>query len=165
MRVRLVLVLAVALGPMSAFSAELPAACKPLMAAMEKSVRADHSTTTQTGKEIVTGITAGGANYIQMGGKWRKSPMTAAQNIQRSQENLRNAKVYTCQPAGELMVDGTPGTKYLAHTESDFGTVDSVIVVGKGNSLVLQVENITKFDGRANHYVTKYTYGSIKAPM
>src|ERR1022692_4112065 len=91
-------------GLSAARAAELSAECKPVFAAMEKSLQVDHTAVTTRGADTVRGVTVGGAIWLQVGGSWRKSAMTAQDTIANSRENLKDAKQYTCKSAPDSVI-------------------------------------------------------------
>lgn len=146
-------------------SAEPGAGCAPVLKAMAKTLQADHSTISQNGTDISSGITAGGVNYLQVRGAWKVSPLTPQDNQKRSDENLRNAKSYTCQALSDSIVDGVAAANYRAHTESEDAVVDTTISIAKGTGLAIRVENSMDTGGGTKaHYVTRYSYSGIHAP-
>jgi hypothetical protein len=135
-----------------ALAAEPGPTCAPVLKAMARTLVADHSAVTQAGDHSGSGITASGVNYMQIGGKWMVSPLSPQDNQKRSDENLRNAKVYTCQALPDS-------------TESDDAVVDSTLSIIKSTGLALQVENtVDAGGGTKNHYSTRYSYTGIHAP-
>lgn len=148
----------------AARGAELSANCKPVFAAMEKSILANHETTTTRGAEILHGVTVDGAVYLQVRGAWRKSPISAQDNIAMSRENLKDANEYSCKALPDSVVDGTPVANYAAHTVNDGAVIDTRVAVAKGSGLAVSVENRLSGD-TAGAVVTKYSYGNVKAPI
>jgi hypothetical protein len=148
-----------------ALAAEPGPTCAPVLKAMARTLVADHSAVTQAGDHSGTGITASGVNYMQIGGKWMVSPLSPQDNQKRSDENLRNAKVYTCQALPDSTVDGVAVANYRMRTESDDAVVDSTLSIIKSTGLALQVENtVDAGGGTKNHYSTRYSYTGIHAP-
>jgi hypothetical protein len=154
-----------AINATTTFAAEPGASCAPILKAMTKTLVADHSTLSQEGDRTSSGITAGGVNYLQIGGTWKVSPLSPQDNQKRSQENLRNAKSYTCQALADSMLDGVAVANYRTHTESEDGVVDSSIAIAKSTGLALRVENTMDMGGGTKaHYITRYGYTGIQAP-
>ena len=81
--------------------------CKPVTDAMLKMVTTPHHTVSTDGSQT-TGETIGIDNtmYVRIRGVWRKSPMTPQDQLQQEQENIRNAKVYTCAKLRSETVNG-----------------------------------------------------------
>jgi hypothetical protein len=132
---------------------------------MAKTLQADHSTTTQTGNATVSGITAGGVNYLQVGGAWRVSPLSPQDNQKRSDDNLRAAKSVTCQALPDSTIDGQEVANYKTHTEGQEAVVESTVSIAKSTGLALRVENAMAIDsGPMNRYTTRYSYTGIHAP-
>ena len=162
MRVNLLLVPVLAVVSATAAGAQLSAACKPVFAAMEKTVQTDHGTTSTRSGQTIHGITAGGVNYLQIGDVWRKSRLSAQDNIERSRENLKDAKEYTCKPLPDSNVGGVAVANYATHTVGDV-VIDNTISIDKRTGMAVTVTSDFKEDG--THVVTQYTYGGIKAPL
>ena len=147
-----------------AHGAELSGDCKPVAAAMEKSVQADHATTTTRGADTMQGITVGGAIYVQSKGAWHKSPMTVQDNLAMSRDNLKAAQEYSCKALPDSVVDGTAVANFTTHTVNSGTVVDSRIAIAKATGLAVSVEN--RLSGDANAVmVTHYRYGNVKAPL
>jgi hypothetical protein len=154
---------AISLTP--ALSAEPGPGCAPIVKAMEKTLQVDHSAVTQMGGRTSTGITAGGVNYLQIDGVWKVSPISPQDNLKRSEENMHNAKAYTCQALPDSTIDGVAVANYRTHTEGQDAVVDSTISISKSTGLALSIENEMDTGGGAkNHYVTRYSYTGIHAP-
>ena len=147
-------------------AAELSAECKPVFAAVEKSLQIDHTTVSTRGADTLHGVTVGGAMWLQVGGgSWRKSSMTVQDNLAQSRENLKNAKEYTCKSAPDSVVDGIPVTNWATRTVNDDTTIETRIAIAKGSGLVVSVENRRSGEGSTSNVVSKYGYGNVKAPI
>ena len=146
-------------------SAEPGPGCTPVLKAMAKTLQADHSAITQIGGRTSTGITAGGVDYLQIGGAWKVSPLSPQDNQKRSDENLRSAKTYTCQALPDSMIDGVTAANYRTHTEGDDAVVNSTVSIAKSSGLALRVESdIDTGGGNKAHYITRYSFTGIQAP-
>ena len=159
-----VLIAALAAGAAAAHGAELTAECRPLMAAMEKSIQTDHTTTTTHGAQVMKGVTVGGAIYVQSHGAWVKSPITVQDNLAMSRENLKDATEFSCKLLPDSVIDGTPVTNYATHNSSPDTVMDSRIAIAKGTGLAVRVEN-RPADDPGGTMVTTYSYGNVKAPI
>ena len=148
----------------SARAAELSTDCKPVFAAMEKSIQANHTTITTRGADVLHGVTVDGAVYMQVGGAWRKSGISAQDNIAMSRENLKAAKEYSCKALPDSVVDGTPVANFATHTVNDDVVIDTRVAVAKGTGLAMSIETRRPGDPRGD-VVTRYGYGSVKAPI
>jgi len=162
MRLRIILFPAFVALSAPAFGADLSGACKPLMAAMEKTILTDHATTTTRGTLTMHGVTAGGVSYLQFNGVWKKSPMTPQDNIKQSRENLQNAKEYSCKPLPDSMIGGVAVANFATHTDGDT-VIDNTISIDKRTGLAVTV--VTDMKEEKMHVVTQYTHGGIKPPM
>jgi hypothetical protein len=155
---------AFALASAGAGAAELSADCKAVSAAMEKTIGTDHTTAIVRNGVTSHGVTAGGVNYVEIKGAWRKSPMSAKDMIAQEHENIRDAKEYRCQRVGDAMVDGVPVTVYKTHTVTDSATDEGTIAIARGTGLAVQVEGDLKGDANFK-FVAHYGYGNVKPPM
>jgi hypothetical protein len=162
MRRNILLVPVLALASASAVGAQLSGACQPVFAAMEKTMRADHATSTTRAGESLHGITVGGVNYLQMQGVWKKSPMSVQDNIDRSHENLKNATEYSCKPLPDSTVNGVAVANYATHTVGG-AVIDNTISIDRRTGLAVTVTTDIKDSG--SHVVTQYSYSGIKAPI
>ena len=148
-----------------ALSAEPGPACAPILKAMAKTLQTDHATVTLIDNRTSNGITAGGVNYLQIDGKWKVSGMSPRDNQQTSDENLRNAKSYTCQALPDSTVDGLAATSYKTHTVAEEAVVDSIVSISKATGLALRVDNtIDAGAGTKRSYSTRYSYEGVRAP-
>jgi hypothetical protein len=139
--------------------------CAPILSAMAKTLQVDHATLTQSNGQTMHGITADGVNYIQIDNAWKVSQLTVKENQARSDENLRNAKSYTCQSMPDSSVDGVAVANYRTRTESDGTVVESKISISKASGLAILVENDLDSGGSIkSHYVTHYSYTGVHAP-
>jgi hypothetical protein len=161
---RFLLVIAI-FGTVSATAAVPGPGCTPILSAMAKTLQVDHATLTQSNGQTSHGITAGGVNYLQIDNAWRVSSFSPKENQARSDENLRNAQIYTCQSMPDSSVDGVAVANYRTRTESDGTVVESKISISKASGLAIQVENdLNSGDSIKSHYVTHYSYTGIQAP-
>jgi hypothetical protein len=153
-----VLTLTVCAGPAYA---QGPAACKPVSAAMTKLFTTDHADTTTSSGTTSQAITAGGVIYVQVKGVWRKSPMTAQDMSKQEEENIRDAKAYTCQ----AQPDDAGAAVYKTHSESDAGVSDGKIWISKATGLPVKTEGDLLAAGQKIHMSTVYAYTNIHAPI
>lgn len=158
----IVFIAAVAMPPVMA--AEISAACKPLLSAMQKTVLSDHTATSTQGGTTVKGITVGGVTYLQMHGKWITSKYTPQDAQKQSEENLREAKLYTCEKIADSTIDGVAVDNYRAHSESEDATTDSTISIAKSSGLAVRVDSDIDVGSVKHHYTTNYSYTNVRAP-
>ena len=158
------MIVAMLVVPVMAGAAELSPACQPIVAAMEKSLVADHNTATTRAGQISHGVTIGGVNYIEVRGTWRKSPLTPQDSITQTRENLKDAKSFTCSSLPDSVLNGVSVSNYSARTVTEDDTTESKISISKTTGRAVQVENDNK-SVRNAHYITQYSYDNVKAPM
>jgi hypothetical protein len=163
---RITAVLAMLVAAATAVPAAEPGpACAPVLKAMTRTLETDHATVSTSNGETNNGITAGGVNYLQVGGAWRMSGLPPRDNQQRFAQNLRNAKFFTCQPLPDSTLEGAPVFSYRTITETDDAVTESTVSLLKSSGLAVAVENTTtERNGPKSHYVTKYSYTGIRAP-
>jgi hypothetical protein len=147
----------------SATAAEPGPACAPILKAMAKTIAVDHATVSQSNGHTSNGITAGGVSYLQIDGVWKLSALSPKDNQARSDENLKNAKSYTCQALPDSTIDGVLVANYQTRTETEDTVVESKIALSKATGLAIQVDNYIG-EGNKSHYSTRYTYSGIHAP-
>jgi hypothetical protein len=161
---RLLSVALVFAASVNVFAQKSPA-CKPGLDAMEKVITVDHSTTTQIDGRVLEGITSGNVSYLKVGGKWMKNPSSPQESLQREQENIRNAKVYTCQALADSSVNGTSALVIRAHSESDAGVADVTVWISKSTGLPLKLEEDLVANGGKRHISNQYGYTNIRPPL
>jgi hypothetical protein len=161
---RLLLIVLALTATVDAMAQKSPA-CKPVLDAMEKVIAVDHSTTSQVDGRVMEGITSGGISYIKLPDKWIKSPSSPQETLKREQENIRDAKVYTCQPLPDASVSGTSALVYRAHSEGASGIADVTLWISKSTGLPLKLEEDLVTDGSKRHISNQYEYANIRAPL
>ncbi len=146
--------------------------CQPTYDAMSKVMSTPtHIYTTMTGvrnnagKHTVEIIYVGGATYVNVGGKWSRSPMTPQQVTQKEEENHKASKT-TCQYLRDEVVDGEAAAVYSTHSERAKPDVksDGQIWISKSKGLPLKNEIDITSDGSTNHHSTRYEYANVQAP-
>ena len=167
------------IGAVSAFAANT---CDALYNAGITSVQTPHhvySTTTHsaetlhqsdtfkrlTGKAMYTGKTEsveaifdGKIEYLQLHGKWKRSPMPQQDMVEAAQEKLKTHPD-TCTFVGDQMVDDQAMSVYKAHNnESD---ANQQVRILKSNGL-MQGGTLTLPDGSVVE--TRYEYSNVQAP-
>ncbi len=149
----------------AASAAEPGSACAPILSAMKRTLEVDHATLTESDGHTMNGITAGGVNYLQIGGVWKVSPISPRDNQQRSDENLRSAKAYLCQSLPGSSMDGVAVANYRTRTETEDAVVESKIAISKLSGLAVEVINdMTAGGSTKSHSRTRYTFTGIHAP-
>jgi len=110
-------------------------------------------------------ISAGGATYILLNGTWRRSPMTTKDALAQMDENLKNAKVFSCQHVGDEPVTGVAAAVYTAHTENGGVKADVRTWIATGSGLVLRTEDdMDTGSGGKSHISVRYDYTNVQAP-
>lgn len=142
--------------------------CKPVTDAMLKMVTTPHHTTMTDGSQP-TGELIGidDTSYVRVRGVWRKSPVTLHDQLQQEQENIRNAKIYTCTKLGAETVNGIAATAYRVHSETpDVGTADGTVWIAGSLGLPVKTdEDFTPSGGSKVHHVMTWDYANVHAPV
>jgi hypothetical protein len=148
--------------------------CKPVYDATDKLMTVpSHGYQTETnpagkGAETTTNaeiIRTGGAIYITIKGKWKKSPMSLADMHAQEEENRKTAKNISCKHLRDESVNGQSAAVYTAHSETDDAKADSQVWISKSKGVLLrQDEDIDTGDGDKTHISIRYEYGNVQAP-
>ncbi|HVZ24138.1 MAG TPA: hypothetical protein VG871_23865 [Vicinamibacterales bacterium] len=138
-------------------------ACDPLYESGIKSVQTPHrvrSTTTGRGGKSASGeaIYAGGVEYLQLGGKWTRSPTPQQDMIEAAQEKLKTHPD-VCTFVGERTEGGEAVSVYKAHSK-ELGT-DQEVRILKSSGLL---EGATMTLPNGSVVETRYEYGNVTAP-
>jgi hypothetical protein len=165
----MVLLATLTLAPAPVWAQKDLAACRPLIEAEKKQIETPHHVYMVDGSGSSAkkheSISAGGVMYIQVGGKWRRSPLSLQDMREQLEQNLATATVYTCQHVGDESVTGTAASVYTAHTENEGVKADVRTWVAKGTGLVLrQEEDMDTGDGEKRHLSLRYEYTNVQAP-
>ena len=157
----------VALLVASSAAAQTSAGCKPLSDAMLKATTTPHhmQSTQSSRPEPGESIMTGDAFYFKYQGAWRKSPMTPADQRKQEEENIKTAKVYTCQLLRTEAVNGVQTVVYKVHTENDTSKADGLVWVAPSLGLPVRSEQDIDAMGPRMHLVTTWDYVNIKAPI
>ena len=143
-------------------------ACKPVTDAMLKMVTTPHHTVSTDGSQT-TGETIGVDNtsYVRIRGVWRRSSMTPQDQLKQEQENITNAKVYTCTKLQSETVNGIAAVAYKVHSETpDVGTADGTVWIAPSLGLPVKTdEDFTPVGGSKVHHAIAWDYTNIHAPV
>ena len=147
--------------------------CKPVYDAVDKLTTVpSHAYQTETnparpgsdagGAEL---ISTGGAVYVMMKGKWKKSPMSMADVHKQEEENLKTAKNISCKHLRDESVKGESAVVYSAHTETEDTKADAQMWISKSKGLLLrQEEDVDIGGGDERHMSIRYEYTNVQAP-
>ena len=110
-------------------------------------------------------ISTGGAIYITMKGKWKKSPMSMAAIHAQEEENWKIAKSISCKHLRDESVKGESATVYSMHSETDHTKADAQVWISKSKGLLLrQEDDLDLGDGDKRHHSIRYEYTNVQAP-
>jgi hypothetical protein len=143
-------------------------ACKPVSDAMLKVVTTPHhAVSTRDGSQRSESIVVDNTSYIQIKGAWRKSPISPHDQLQQEQENIKNAKVYTCTRLRSETVDGIAAVAYHVHSETpDVGTSEGTVWIAPSLGLPVKTEeDITQSMGPKMHVSIAWDYANVHAPV
>jgi hypothetical protein len=160
------------LAPHTAHAQKDVASCKPVFDALEKKQATSyHAYTTMptlaggtpSQREL---IAAGGQNYIQMNGEWKRSPMDQAAMAKQEQDNIRDAKALSCHRLREESVGGVSAIVYAQHSENEDTKSDGQVWIATATGLVVRTETDMSMveGGDTRHMVTRYEYTNVQAP-
>jgi hypothetical protein len=136
--------------------------CKPVIDSMTRVITMDHATSSDIGGKTTKTITAGGVNYVQVSGSWRKSTLGPQDALQQVKDNLRNATAYRCTQLADDAVAGEAAAVYTVHEENPQTKADSKLWISKKTGLPLKSDEDLAGVG---HIATVYSYTDIKAPV
>lgn len=142
--------------------------CKKVMDAGERLTTTPHHgyMTQINGKkqELREDISVDGAIYIQVNGKWRKSPLTVQDRLKQQQENRATAKNTSCRHLRDESVNGEAAEVYSAHAENEGITSDSVVWISKSKNQILRQEDDIDETDTKFHESVRYEYTNVTAP-
>jgi hypothetical protein len=146
--------------------AQTSAACKPVTDAMLKVATTPHHTMANSGtSEAIETIAIDNTTYLKMKGAWRKSPMTPQDQLKQEQENIKNAKVYTCQLLRTESVNGVSTNVYKVHSEAqDAGASDGTVWIAPSLGLPVRSEQVIDTTGSKIHMTITWDFANIHAP-
>ena len=128
---------------------------------MTRSDPADGGKTRQS-EVINTGI----AMYVEVGGKWRISPMSPQGMQDLMIESQKHAKSTSCHLLRDETLGGTGVSVYSMHNETDTGTSDTTLWISKSDGLPLKQEidmDAGSSKGKS-HSEVRFVYTDVKAP-
>lgn len=157
--------------PTTTAAQTIPAGCRPLVDAERKTVMMPHhlySTSGPAGQAAEARaemISVGGASYLLYQGKWMRSPVTPKEELDQVQENISNAKAFSCRRVGAESVGGVPADAYASHDEHDGSVGNARIWVARGSGLVLRIEAVIDTGGGDKQHMSgRYEYTNVRAP-
>jgi hypothetical protein len=151
----------------------IPPACRPLIDAERKQIMTpNHSYWTErTGHPgdpatTLEAISVGGTIYLQIHGRWTRSPSGPKEALQRLDDNLRSATELTCQRVGEESVNGTPAVVYTSHAVNEGVKGDARTWIGISSGLILRQESdMADEDGSIRQHLSmRWEYDGVRAP-
>jgi hypothetical protein len=168
---RLLATVCIVSSPALARAQTIPAACRPVIDAGRKTITtAHHAYSTETARaeqktRTTEGITVGDAMYVQVNGKWRRSPVTAKQLLATMDKSLATVTAYSCTRVGDEAERGTAAAVYTTHMETENIKADARVWIAKGSGLVLRTEEDHDLGGGDKRHVsTRYDYTNVQAP-
>lgn len=143
------------------------AACKPVTDAMLKVVTTPHHARSTDGPQSNETIVADNTTYVLIKGVWHRSPMTPQEQLKQEQENIKDAKVYTCTMLRAETVNGIAAVAYKVPSETpDAGNSDGIVWIAPSLGLPVKTdEDLTLFGGSKRHISITWDYTNIHAPV
>jgi hypothetical protein len=168
----LVSVLVLAATPAFGRAQTIPPACRPLVDAERKEIMTPHhlyqterSARPGDKERSVEGISVDGVTYIQVSGKWRRSPLSPKDALEQMNRNLTTATAFSCVHVGDESVGGAATAVYTAHTENEGVKADARTWVAKGTGLILRTEEDVDIGvGDKRHISIRYEHTNVQAP-
>lgn len=155
-----------------ALAATLSAECKVVVDASKKQITTpSHAYSTSTGlpgqkaPKTYEAIYVGDANYILVGGKWRRGKLSMQDALQMKDDNIRNATSFTCTYLRDDAVNGESAALYSADSTNEGIRSIGQIWISKSSGLPLKIEQDQDADSAGKfHMSTRYEYGNVQAP-
>jgi hypothetical protein len=149
-------------------------ACSAVNDALMKLMQTPNHSFTESSGAIASGktrtserIATAGAAYIQVSGKWRKSTMTPAEELQMQKDAVKDRKNGICQYVRDESIQGEAAALYSTHKEDDAGKSDTQLWISRKRGLPLrQVVHLAVGGGKMgeSQVTTRYEYENVKAP-
>jgi len=164
---------AVALIPIATHALAEDATCASVFNAGERTMQTpNHQYATQTGgpygaqgKHVET-IHLDGVSYIQVDGRWHKSPLDRQAMMAQERENRRNARNVHCEHLRDEAIDGEAAAVFSTHYENDVAKTDSLTWISKRSGVYLRQEldmNLGGLLGKT-HTSIRTSYAGVQAP-
>jgi outer membrane lipoprotein-sorting protein len=149
-------------------AAQTAAACQPIFDGMTKQiVTPNHSFIAMTGGSTMTteSITTGGVMYIQVNGKWMRSP-TSPSDLQQLQQQDVKKTTTSCQRLPDETVNGTGTVAMVFHVQNKgpASTSDGKVWLAKGTGLPIRGEEDVLSGSTKTHISTRIEYTNIQPP-
>lgn len=163
---------ALALFAVRPASAAIDPACRPVLEALDKLIATPHhqymtlTSAARPGKPIVAeAIVAGGDMYIQVGGRWRKTGLSAADRKKQQADALVNASM-SCRYLRDETVDAVASAVYSSETEKDGHKTQATVWIAKSSGLPVRQELDLDIGGAIgkSHHAVRFEYTNVKAP-
>jgi len=147
-------------------SAQTAAACQPMFDGMTKQyVTSNHTYVTMTGGSTMTSesITAGGVMYIQVNGKWMRSP-TSPSDMQQLQQQDAKKMATSCQRLPDETVNGTVAMVFHVQNKGPASTSDGKVWLAKATGLPIRGEEDVLSGATKTHVSTRFEYTNVQPP-
>jgi len=147
-------------------AAQTAAACQPVFDGMTKQmVTPNHSYVTMTGSSTMASesITTGGVMYVQVSGKWMRSPMSPS-DLQELQQQDKKKATTSCERLPDEAVNGTTATVFHVHNKGEASTSDGKVWLAKASGLPMRGEEDVLSGATKTHISTRYDYTNVQPP-
>ena len=147
-------------------AAQTAAACQPMFDGLTKQTTTpNHTYLSMTGGSTMTSesITTGGVMYIQVSGKWMRSP-TSPSDMQQLQQQDQKKTTTSCERLPDEAVNGTAATVFHVHNKGAGSTSDGKVWLAKGSGLPIRGEEDVLSGSTKTHISTRYEYTNVQPP-
>lgn len=147
-------------------AAQTTAACQPMFDGMTKQyVTSNHMYITMTGGSTMTSesITTGGVMYIQVNGKWMRSP-TSPSDMQQLQQQEAKKTTTSCQRLPDETVNGAVAVVFHVQNKGPASTSDGKVWLAKATGLMIRGEEDVLSGSTKTHISTRFEYTNVQPP-
>jgi hypothetical protein len=166
MRLKLYVVAAASCLVAAPAAAQTVPGCQSIFDGMKKAmVTTNHMYLVMTGSSASTteSITIGDVTYIQVSGKWMKSPMSPSE-MQKMMPADSKEKTASCQRLSDEQVSGTAAMVFQVQSKTATSSSDGKVWLAKATGLPLRAEEDVVSGGTKSHISTRYEYTNVQAP-
>jgi hypothetical protein len=120
-----------------------------------------------TNSEMIYSGGSGGAIYVQAGGKWTRSRMSAGDMLKQEAENRADpSKKVACQYVRDEPVNGEAAGVYKGHFDEEGTKSDVTVWISKSKGLPLKQDYDMDVGGPGgkSHMSTRYEYTNVRPP-
>ena len=110
-------------------------------------------------------IWTGTVDYVQVRGKWRKSPVDVAE-MRKSLKDASTKVKATCSHLRDERVNGEPAAVWRIHSVTEVGTSDTDVWISRNSGMLLKSDSHMDVGGTLgkSHIVSRYDYTNVRPP-